>query len=304
MKRLLVGILLVASAACVPPEEKPRSPKPKPCPPPPEPALQAVVVGTIGKLHMVENRYGLSRLGDVISTFKPDLVLVAVRPEPFHQDRLEDASFEMTYVKGVAKTHGIPVEPIDWYREQEIGAPPAALDPFDVTEIARRETAVLNEPPLYTFEQANGDELMQKIFLATTAETRHRGGNPLASRRRAWIQHLVVDAVTRFSKPKKVAAFVHVFDRPTVDLALHAAGYTPKNPVDVVSKAKEVMMTDVPADILRDYQSQAGRARERAAKATGPEKAFWADRARLLDIVVEKKATCCVTQSALSAPPP
>ena len=71
----LVASLLLAStlAACAlgcGPEahEKPKAP---PCPPPPEPALQSVVVGTIGKMHMVESRYALSRFGDVFAAFKP-----------------------------------------------------------------------------------------------------------------------------------------------------------------------------------------------------------------------------------------
>jgi hypothetical protein len=304
MNRFTIGVLLLALAACVPPEEKPRSPKPKPCPPPPEPEHVSVVVGTIGKLHMVENRYGLSRLGDVLAAFKPDLVLLAVRPDPYHDGHLEDASFEMTYANYVAKTRGIPVEPIDWYREQELGAQVPALDPFDVTEIAKREGAVLSQPRVYTFEQANGDELMQKILLATNSEARHRGGNALASRRTAWIQHLAADAVVRFNRPKRVLAFVDLFDRPAVDLVLRGVGYTAKSPVDVVAKAKEVMVTDVPNDVLKEYQLQQPRVRERAAKTSGAEKAFWTEKARVLDVVVERKAACCVSQSTLNASPP
>jgi hypothetical protein len=302
--RFLAVTLAFAFAACVPPEEKPRTPKPAPCPPPPEPERQSVVVGTIGKLHMVENRYGLSRLGDVVAAFKPDLVLLAVRREPYHEGRLEDASFEMTYVHHLAKTRGIPVEPIDWYREQELGAPPAALEPFDVTEIAKRERAILEEPRLYTFEQANAEDLMQKVLLATNSEARYRGGNALASRRTAWMQHFAADAVARFNRPKRVLAFVDLFDRPAIDLALRAVGYTPKSPVDVVAKAKEVMMTDIPSDVLREYELQKGRARERAAKASGVEKTFWTEKARVLDVVVERKASCCVTQAALNATTP
>src|SRR5690606_16661107 len=95
--------------------ERPKAP---PCPPPPEPARLSVVVGTIGKMHMVESRYGLARLGDVIAAFKPDLVLLGARVDAFREDRLEDASFEMTYVHQLAKARGIPVEPIDWFREE------------------------------------------------------------------------------------------------------------------------------------------------------------------------------------------
>jgi hypothetical protein len=261
-----------------------------------------VVVGTIGKMHMVESRYGLSRLGDVVAAFKPDLVLVGVRVDAFRQDQLEDASFEMTYAQHLAKVRGIPVEPIDWFREEDLAAPPAALDPFDVGEIEKREAEVLRGPRLYTFEQANGSELGEKILLAAGAVARYRGGDPLATRRRAWIQHLAADAVNRHGKPKRVLAFVDVLDRPAVDLVLRGVGYDAKTPVDVVAKAKEVLAgSDIPAEVLATWRTQLRRAKERAEKSTGPAKAFWEDRARVLDVVVEKKAACCVTQAMLAA---
>ena len=302
--RLIASMLLAPLAACAiacgpDAHEKPKAP---PCPPPPEPALQSVVVGTIGKMHMVESRYALSRLGDVFASFKPDLVLVGVRVEAFRQDQLEDASFEMTYVQHLAKARGVPVEPIDWWREADLAAPAPAVEPYDVAEIEKREAAVLHAPRLYTFEQANGAELGEKILLATAAAARYRGGDPLDARRRAWIQHLAADAVSRHGKPRRVLAFVDVLDRPAVDLVLRGVGYDGKTAVDVVAKSKEVLAGgDIPGEVLDRYRAQLGRAKERAAKATDAEKAFWEDRARVLDVVVEKKATCCVTQAMLAA---
>lgn len=305
LKRVGLIALVLACAplaiACGPDaHEKPRTP---PCPPPPEPAHQSVVVGTIGKLHMVENRYGLSRLGEVFAAFKPDLVLIGVRVDPFREDRLEDAPFEMTYVRELAKTRNVPVEPIDWFREADLAAPPAPLDPFDVAEIEKRETEVLRAPRLYTFERANSDELASSVLSATSAMARYRGGDPLGARRRGWIEHLTADAVTRHSKPKRVLAFVDVLDRPTVDLTLRGVGYDGRSPTEVVAKSKEVLASsgDVPADVMTAWRAQLGRAKESASKATAaPEKAFWNDRAHVLDVVVEKKAQCCVTQAMLS----
>ena len=297
---LLASTLAACALACGPEaHEKPKAP---PCPAPPEPALQSVVVGTIGKMHMVESRYALSRFGDVFAAFKPELVLVGARVEAFRQDQLEDASFEMTYVQHLAKAAGIPVEPIDWFREADLAAPPAPLEPYDVAEIEKREAEVLRAPRLYTFEQANSPELGEKILLATAAAARYRGGDPLATRRRAWIQQLAADAVSRHGKPKRVLAFVDVLDRPAVDLVLRGVGYDAKTPVDVVAKSKEVLAAGgIPGEVLERYRAQLTRAKEKAAQASGPEKYFWEDRARVLDVVVDKKATCCVTQAALSA---
>jgi hypothetical protein len=299
---LVVALVGIGVLGCEPSERVPaRGPKAPPCPPPPEPAYQAAVVGTIGKMHMVESRYPLSKLGDVLTTFKPDLVLVGVRVDPFREGRLEDAPFEMTYVTELAKKHGIAVEPIDWFRDQDLGAPAAAAEPWDEGEIAKKEADVLGQPRLYTFEQANGAELGEKVLLATDAEARHRAGNPLASRRHAWMQHLAASAVSRHAKPKRVLAYVDVLDRPAIDMLLHGVGYTTKEPVALVTKSKDEMISDIPPDVMSDWKAQLDRTRAKIESAKTPgEKAFWIDRQRALSIVVDKHGTCCVTQSALT----
>lgn len=296
----VLGVL--ALAACEP--QPPRSPKPRPCPPPPEPARSAAVVGTIGKLHLVESRYPLSRLGDVLAAFKPDLVLLGARVDAYRDDRLEDASFEMTYVSHLAKLHGVPVEPVDWRRDDELGAAPAPPDPWDVAPVAEREAQVLRQAPVYTFEEANGDALEERVFFAWKAEARHRGGDPRAARRHAWLQHLAASAVDRHGRPKRVLAFVDVLDRGHVDAALRMLDYAPRSPVEIVAKAKETMAGDVPPEVLRDWSAQLARARARAAAAEGPEKDLWGERARVLDLAVERRAACCVSRAALSGAGP
>ena len=192
------------------------------------------------------------------------------------------------------------MEPIDWFREQDLGAPPTPADPWDAAEIAKREAAVLDEPRLYTFDQANAAELEQRILLATDAEARNRSGNPLGSRRHAWMQHLAGSAVQRHGRPKRVLAYVDVLDRPAVDLLLHGVGYTMKDPVAMVAKSKEEMIADIPADVMNDWKSQLERAHANAESAkTVTEKTFWTGRQRALRIVVDKRARCCVTRSAV-----
>ena len=296
---LALGLLF----ACDPAERvPPRDPKTPRCPPPPEPAYQAAVVGTIGKLHLVESRYPIAKLGDVLAAFKPDLLLVGARVDPFREGHLEDASFEMTYVTALAKQHRIDIEPIDWFRDQDLGAPEAPAEPWDEAGIAKREAALLAEPRLFTFEVANGQELAQKILLATDADARHRAGNPIPTRRHAWMQHLAASAVERRARPKKVLAYVDVLDRPTVDALLHGLGYAMKEPVALVAKAKEEMISAIPGDVLDDWKGQLARARANVESAkTPPEKAFWTDRARSLGVVVDKRGQCCVGQSSVDA---
>ena len=219
---LALGMLL----ACEPAERlPPRDPKSPRCPPPPEPAYQAAVVGTIGKLHLVESRYPISKLGDVLAAFKPDLLLVGVRVDPFREGHLD----------------------------QDLGAAEAPAEPWDGASIAKREGALLAEPRLFTFETANSQELAQKILLATDADARHRGGNPLLTRRHAWMQHLAASAVDRRARPKKVLAYVDVLDRPTVDALLHGLGYAMKEPAALVAKAKEEIISAIPGDVLDDW---------------------------------------------------
>lgn len=305
MRRALaaLSVTLVATsslAACEGGGARPMVVAAPPCPAPIESDKQAVVVGTIGKLHMAEAKYPLAKLGDVMTSFKPDLVLIGVRPDPFREGNYEDASFEMTYLAALAKNRAIPAEGIDWFREQDLAAPPPPIDPASEVENARRAAEILTRPKLYPFEQANGNELYEAVFLATNGEQRFRGGNAPWSRRAAFVQRLAIEAVSKHKKPKKVLAFVDVFDRPTVSLGLSAVGYEMRDPVVVAKQAGEVMATDMPPEVLSQYKNQLGRVRERVEKSKpGPDKAFWTEREKALEVVVDKRATCCVPTTAL-----
>jgi len=283
-------------------DEKAATPR---CPPPPDPDRLALVVGTIGRHHLVESRYPLAKLAETMAVFKPDLVLVAVRVDPFREDKLEDASFEMTYVRWLAKQRGVAIEPIDWWRESDLGAPSPPVDPADEVEIERRETEVLRAPRMLTFEQANGAELGERVLLAQSSALRHRAGDPIPVRRRAWMQQLVADAALRHGKPRKILAYVDVFDRPTVDAVLTGVGYVSRTPADVLKASTEALAAgDVPVELVSLWRVESLRAREAAAKATAPaEKDFWTDRAKVLEVAVEKKGGCCVTQSTFQPRP-
>ena len=298
MRRAGFAVAALLLVACG--EPPPKKPAKFACPPPPEPSHQSVVVGTIGKLHLVESRYPLSKLGDVIVALKPDLVLLGVRVDPYREGHLEDGSFEMTYVQHVAKQRGIEIEPIDWFREQDLAAAPPAVDPWDEAEIAKREAEVLGQPRLFTFDQANASDLEEKIFLAHGAEQRHRNGNGPVTRRHAQVQSLVASAIARHNRPKRVVAFVDVFDRPVVDLAIRAMGYDARTPAEAMAKSKDGIIPDIPPEVLAEWKAQLDRARANTQKAEGPAKTFWAEREQVLRVAVERKAGCCVTQAALN----
>lgn len=92
---------------------------------PAEPDLVGLVVGTVGRDHLTKDGYPLTKIADIIDVFKPDMILVQVRPEPYKKQQLEDASYEMTYVNGVAGVAGVDTEPFDWFRDEDV-TPPAS----------------------------------------------------------------------------------------------------------------------------------------------------------------------------------
>ena len=98
-----------------------------------EPDLVGTVIGTIGRDHLAKDGYPLSRIADIIDVFKPDMLLIQIRPEPFKKQELEDASFEMTYVNGVAGTAGVETVPFDWFQDTDV-MPAAAFGPEDTAK--------------------------------------------------------------------------------------------------------------------------------------------------------------------------
>lgn len=92
-----------------------------------EPDLIATVVGTVGRDHLLKDGYPLSKIADIIDTFKPDMILIPMRTDDYKQQHYEDASFEMTYVNAVAGTAGVDVEPIGWFKDEDT-FPPGVMD--------------------------------------------------------------------------------------------------------------------------------------------------------------------------------
>src|SRR5262245_32830576 len=67
---------------------------------------QVMVVATIHKGHLLQKRYPLALLCQIIDAYRPDLVMVEIRPEPFRAGHYEDGPFEMTAVTFCARRRG------------------------------------------------------------------------------------------------------------------------------------------------------------------------------------------------------
>ena len=114
MPRLRTLLALVALAGCgtAAPARAPSSG-----------GAEVMVVGTEHGGHVTTPGYPMSKLGALIDAYKPDLVLVEIRPAPFAMGHYEDGPIEMSYVTLHAKSRGIAVAPIDWWRDEDVGQP-------------------------------------------------------------------------------------------------------------------------------------------------------------------------------------
>lgn len=206
---------------------------------PAEPDLVATVVGTIGRDHLTTEGYPLTRIADIIDVFKPDMLLLQVRPDAYKQLKLEDASFEMTYVNGVAGTAGVDTEPFDWFRDEDVmpaaafgpedspsakkekkGGKPQPVsvtslksaippDPFnflrapeidpDMMDAYKTESAPLDTLGFLSFTDANNDDQSLKIWNAMSARIRYTTGYSALARRLAWMEF---NATQAFMKQK------------------------------------------------------------------------------------------------------
>ncbi|MEO8874966.1 MAG: hypothetical protein ABI461_05200 [Polyangiaceae bacterium] len=93
-----------------------------------QPDLSGIVVGTIGRDHLIKDGYPLTKIADIIDVYKPDLLLIQVRADAYKKLNLEDASFEMTYVNAVAGTAGVETAPIDWFKDEDVLPQPGGSD--------------------------------------------------------------------------------------------------------------------------------------------------------------------------------
>ena len=294
------GAAWLAASACTPTQTHTSSPSEPSRVTVVEPELQAMVVGTIDKDHLTQAQYPFSKLGDVFDAYKPDLVLIQIRPDAYKDGKMEDAPLEMTYMHVVSGSRGTDVEAIDWFKDSDYGAPPPAPDPSDV-EAYKSEAGWLDAMQPYSFEQANTRETSLKILDAMTATERYLKGNPLWARRVAWIGYLAEEAVKR-RKAHKILAYVNILLRPYVEMRMMALGAVLREPPDVVNKAGESRETGtVPAIVVSEWQRSLDRLRDKLPRR-GPERAQILAKIAVLEVAVTKQGVCCVSPSLLVPP--
>ena len=200
------------AAACTP--AKSASPSPP----------DVMVIGTVHKGHMLIAGYPddqTRRRARRVQAGSWCSSKSAPKPSPKVASRTGPA--EMTYVTVLARQLGIPVEPIDWYRDQDVGAEPPHGDPADEATYDRDFAAIeAKYDRLDTFEAIHSPERMRALLRVSNAKLRY-GVDPFWARRQAWF-HARADHAITDHHAHRVAAFVGATHLPELQMYLEATG--------------------------------------------------------------------------------
>lgn len=289
---LLAAVMLLT---CIPPEKPAKSGEPpKDCPKlPPEPEMQAMVVGSLGEYHLVNSGYPFSKLGDAMDAFRPDLVLIDQSPEVI-KERPEEASVEVEYVKYIAGTRAGDVEPIDTNRvDDDVKLPIEAADDAQIKPAVEYLDGLIK----LGYAEANSQETALKILGAVNTQQRFGKGAPNFTRREAWLEKGIDDALAQ-KKPKRVMAVVYLQNRPFVEQHFREIGAGVKNPVEATKATKESREENtVPPLVIKAWTQQLDRLRDRLSrmKRDTPQKAWLQTQANIIQAAVDRSGQCCVS---------
>jgi hypothetical protein len=255
------------------------------------------VVGTIHKGHLIQPAYPLGFLCRMVAEFRPDLVLVEIRPEAFAEGHLEDGPFEMTAVTDCAQSLAIPVEPIDWWldQEMEVSNPPLTAEQ-EVTFGA--ESAALKEPDWPSFIEANSYVARQRGIRLSNLRARYLAGNPAWTRRQAWIDHQALQVIERH-RAHRVLAFVGYNHAPELEAYLWAFNLTPLDPLQIAWSQPADSNQKAPESVVSKWREGLARLRTQAEGATGETAQRLKAKIRYFEVAVERAGTCCVEPSTL-----
>jgi len=299
---LALGLLTVVLApSCVVQETKPTGPVTAQAS---LPNCQVMVVGTIHKEHLVNKKYPLQVFEALMDTWKPDLVLVEIRPDAFANGHFEDGPFEMTYITWLAKARHIPVVPIDWYRASDVKAPTAA-------DMAAEKKVMSAVGPLFKnisgipgFAQIHDQEMTRALLQAVNARNRLASGTPIWNRRQAWMEFQATHAIWQH-RPKRVAVFVGFQHRPEMLAYLTQLGAMAVNPATYLKSVgftvQELARRPIPTQVVALWREGLVRLRKQIAQTTGFLQCALRQKARYFQVALVQQGRCCVQQRSLRA---
>jgi hypothetical protein len=254
-----------------------------------------MVVGTVHKAHLTERSYPLALLARVLRAYRPDLVLVEIRPAPFQAGHYEDGPFEMAYVVLQAVAAGIAVEPIDRWRSEDL-ALPVSPESAACAEERRALEARRIWPP--SFVQANGNE-QARVLLAFHNLAARCDGDGAWNRRQAWFHHQAEAAITRHHACR-VLAFVGQDHRPELEQFLRTGGFHIESPLELHLQRNEALIAEpAPPLVVDAWREGVVRMRAELAAASAELAAALDVKIRYFEAAIESRGRCCVAPSTL-----
>jgi hypothetical protein len=227
-----------------------------------------MVVGTEHKGHFVSPGYPLRKLEALLDAYRPDLVLVEIRPEAFALGHYEDGPIEMSYVVLLAKRRGIPVAPIDWYRDEDMGKDPPVVDADGDRTFERDWGPTAERLDSYApFDVLNSPARAHAVLELRNAQTRLGSGEGVVwERRQAWFNHLTQDAIESHHA-RRALAFVGFAHRPELEASLVASGLVSIDPRSIRADALDAPVDD---EVIAFWKSAIERMRARATATSNP----------------------------------
>jgi hypothetical protein len=288
----LLSIASLLMSSCAPPQTATIAQSPEKTSP------NAIVIGTAHKGHPLVADYPMTKLADVLTSYMPDLVLVEIRPEAFELGHFEDGPIEMSYVTLTARAMGIAVEPIDWWRDEDLGASAPDTDADGArryeTEFGSLEQKIES---FASFADLNSAERAHDFLRVENARARFGiGYEPGWHRRQSWFHEQARLAIEKHHAGR-VAAFVGFEHRPELEMFLAAFGESITAPASLVFSKSPA--TTVSPQIVAFWRE--GIARLRAELAVAPESAQapLKSKIRYWEVAIERSGACCVDEKSL-----
>lgn len=182
--------------------------------------VEVSVISTIHGFHFKTEDYAPINLKKIIESYKPDLVLVEIRPEKFLLEEYEDGPIEMTYITAVSKKNNIAVAAIDWWKEEDLEKKGEELAP-EQDLIFNSQLEALGWKNIYqnfSFQWLNSVEFQNKVLLTKQLFQKWKQ-DPVWPIRQENIHQNTIKAIDNY-QPKRVLVFVGAEHKAELDIFL------------------------------------------------------------------------------------
>lgn len=213
---------------------------------------EIMIVGTLHSEHLAQPQYPLSYLGRLIEIYRPELILLEIRPEELAKGVFEDGPLEMTYVLAVSKQKKTKVGGIDWWTEEYTKVAETELNKNSEYERAAEKIwKQIDFPP--SFVRAHDQKNTTLLAARKNLDFRF-DQDPGWSKRQSWINHRTLEAV-RDARVQRVMVFVGLMHRPELEQYLAMAGLKTRNPSELSKPIQEsTSFKETPPEVIRMWQ--------------------------------------------------